>query len=124
VTVNKCFCPVCLHRIKLSGRLRRGQQVKCNTCRAGLVITAIDPIELELQPKGAGPTKVKPIRDTIEVPCPSCDEFVELSSPLIKGQRAVCEACHADLVVVCVDPVELDLPLTISFRGQRRGVAG
>lgn len=41
--------------------------------------------------------------------CPECDEEVYVDADAEQGDRIACEECQADLVVVGLDPVELDL---------------
>ncbi|MGD9588222.1 MAG: hypothetical protein AB7Q37_05950 [Pyrinomonadaceae bacterium] len=41
--------------------------------------------------------------------CPECDEEVYVDADAEQGDRIVCEECQSDLVVVGLDPVELDL---------------
>ncbi|NOT48601.1 MAG: hypothetical protein HOP17_12725 [Acidobacteria bacterium] len=41
--------------------------------------------------------------------CPECDEEVYVDAEIEQGDRVSCEECHADLVVVGLDPIELDV---------------
>jgi len=41
--------------------------------------------------------------------CPECDEEVYVDSEIEQGDQVTCEECHSELVVVGLDPVELDL---------------
>ena len=41
--------------------------------------------------------------------CPECDEEVYVDSESEQGDRVTCEECGSDLVVVGLDPIELDL---------------
>ncbi|MGD9563986.1 MAG: hypothetical protein AB7F88_18175 [Pyrinomonadaceae bacterium] len=41
--------------------------------------------------------------------CPECDEEVYVDSELEQGDHVSCDECQADLVVVGLDPIELDL---------------
>ncbi len=41
--------------------------------------------------------------------CPECDEEVYVDADVEQGDRIACEECQSDLVVVGLDPVELDL---------------
>lgn len=41
--------------------------------------------------------------------CPECDEEVYVDLDIEQGDKVTCEECQADLVVVGLDPVELDL---------------
>jgi len=41
--------------------------------------------------------------------CPECDEEVYVDADAEQGDRIICEECQSDLVVVGLDPVELDL---------------
>jgi lysine biosynthesis protein LysW len=41
--------------------------------------------------------------------CPECDEEVYVDADSEQGDRVVCDECGSSLVVVGLDPVELDL---------------
>jgi hypothetical protein len=41
--------------------------------------------------------------------CPECDEEVYVDAEVEQGDPAECEECNALLVVVGLDPIELDL---------------
>jgi hypothetical protein len=41
--------------------------------------------------------------------CPECDEEVFVDAESEQGDKVVCEECGAALVVVGLDPIELDL---------------
>jgi alpha-aminoadipate/glutamate carrier protein LysW len=41
--------------------------------------------------------------------CPECDEEVFVEADSEQGDRVVCDECGSSLVVVGLDPVELDL---------------
>ncbi len=41
--------------------------------------------------------------------CPECDEEVYVDAELEQGDRVSCDECHASLIVVGLDPIELDL---------------
>lgn len=41
--------------------------------------------------------------------CPECDEEVYVDAEIEQGDRVSCDECHAELVVVGLDPIELDL---------------
>lgn len=41
--------------------------------------------------------------------CPECDEEVYVDLESEQGDVVVCEECHSRLVVVGLDPIELDL---------------
>jgi len=41
--------------------------------------------------------------------CPECDEEVYVDADVEQGDHIICEECQSDLVVVGLDPVELDL---------------
>ena len=41
--------------------------------------------------------------------CPECDEEVYVDADSEQGDRATCDECGSSLVVVGLDPVELDL---------------
>ena len=41
--------------------------------------------------------------------CPECDEEVYVDAEMEQGDRVTCDECHSTLVVVGLDPIELDL---------------
>lgn len=41
--------------------------------------------------------------------CPECDEEVYVDAEIEQGDHVTCEECQSDLVVVGLDPIELDL---------------
>ncbi len=41
--------------------------------------------------------------------CPECDEEVYVDAEIEQGDQVSCDECHSALVVVGLDPVELDL---------------
>jgi lysine biosynthesis protein LysW len=41
--------------------------------------------------------------------CPECDEEVFVDAESEQGDRVVCDECGSSLVVVGLDPIELDL---------------
>ena len=41
--------------------------------------------------------------------CPECDEEVYVDADIEQGDQVNCDECHAGLVVVGLDPIELDL---------------
>jgi alpha-aminoadipate/glutamate carrier protein LysW len=41
--------------------------------------------------------------------CPECDEEVYVDADIEQGDKVSCDECESDLVVVGLDPVELDL---------------
>ncbi|MGI8812760.1 MAG: hypothetical protein ACR2IH_09590 [Pyrinomonadaceae bacterium] len=41
--------------------------------------------------------------------CPECDEPVYVDAEAEQGDRVVCDECGSSLVVVGLDPIELDM---------------
>ncbi len=41
--------------------------------------------------------------------CPECDEEVYVDADMEQGDRVNCDECQSSLVVVGLDPIELDL---------------
>lgn len=41
--------------------------------------------------------------------CPECDEEVYVDADIEQGDQVTCDECQSELVVVGLDPVELDL---------------
>lgn len=40
--------------------------------------------------------------------CPDCSEEVFVDAEIEQGDSVICEECHSKLVVVGLDPIELD----------------
>lgn len=43
--------------------------------------------------------------------CPECSEEVFVDAESEQGDKVVCDECNASLIVVGLDPIELDLKL-------------
>ncbi len=41
--------------------------------------------------------------------CPECDEEVYVDAEIEQGDQVTCDECQSELVVVGLDPIELDL---------------
>jgi alpha-aminoadipate carrier protein LysW len=41
--------------------------------------------------------------------CPECDEEIYVSSESEQGDRVTCDECGSQLVIVGLDPIEMDL---------------
>jgi len=41
--------------------------------------------------------------------CPECDEEVYVDAEIEQGDRVTCDECGSNLVVVGLDPIEMDL---------------
>ena len=41
--------------------------------------------------------------------CPECDEEVYVDAEIEQGDRVTCEECGSQLVIVGLDPIEMDL---------------
>lgn len=41
--------------------------------------------------------------------CPECDEEVYVDADMEQGDRVNCDECQSSLIVVGLDPIELDL---------------
>ncbi|MEO8041224.1 MAG: hypothetical protein ABI646_01325 [Acidobacteriota bacterium] len=41
--------------------------------------------------------------------CPECDEEVYVDAEIEQGDRVTCDECGSQLVVVGLDPIEMDL---------------
>ena len=41
--------------------------------------------------------------------CPECDEEVYVDAESEQGDRVTCDECGSDLVIVGLDPIEVDL---------------
>jgi len=41
--------------------------------------------------------------------CPECDEEVYVDAEIEQGDRVSCDECGAQLVIVGLDPIEMDL---------------
>jgi lysine biosynthesis protein LysW len=112
--VKETFCPECDHRLKVGGRPFKGQRLHCPECEVNLVVTSLNPLEVE-----AALAHSKPKANTMEVACPECDAFIKLSVRSRKGQQTVCPTCQTTLEVVTTNPLELDIALPTSTRRHR-----
>jgi uncharacterized paraquat-inducible protein A len=107
--MNIAFCPECENRVKLGGRPRLGQQNVCRRCRARLAVVRLEPLELRLsRGDSGGSSRRKPLAEAL---CPECDSIVSLEGRLIEGETIACPACHTELTVVGLNPLELDIPI-------------
>ena len=52
--------------------------------------------------------------------CPECDEEVYVDAEMEQGDLVTCDECHSDLVVVGLDPIELDLREEVDREARER----
>ncbi len=114
--MKETFCPECDLILKIKGRLHEGQRTVCSRCKAKLVVTGVDPLQVEFMDLKDAVRSKKKANMAI---CPECDQPVKLSSRARKGERVVCNACQARLTVVNVSPLELELAALVNNRRSR-----
>ncbi|GAB4436843.1 MAG: hypothetical protein Kow0031_18620 [Anaerolineae bacterium] len=88
----------------------------CHRCGTALTITRLEPLEIEVQATTHA-VRDKPKLKSVEVPCPKCDDFICIDSHVREGFQVKCSNCHAMLEVISTDPLELEVPLKTSVRG-------
>lgn len=116
MTIKNAYCPECTARLKLSGRAHKGHRMVCHRCGTALIITQLEPLEIEVQAT-THTVRDKPKLKSVEVPCPECDDFICIDSHVREGFQVVCDNCHTTLEVISTDPLELEVPLRTSVRG-------
>jgi uncharacterized paraquat-inducible protein A len=96
-------------------RLQKGQQIVCDACDTRLNVVNLEPLEFSIGP--GRNVRLGPKPKVVDIPCPACDDFIQISAHVHKGQRVVCAACKNTLEVISTDPLELDLPMKAKVRG-------
>ena len=114
------FCPECGHPLKLGAHLHQDQRIICTHCETKLTIVNLDPIEVDVMLETNSSSDTKKKGQTVQVPCPECDNPIKVSAHARRGQRIQCDDCHAILEVVNADPLELDVAVLTKFRHNRR----
>ena len=113
------FCPECYQRLKLGARPRIGQRSVCSRCNTHLEIVALSPPELDVSDILPGSDAIAKKRGVVETLCVECDHSLKLGTHPRRGQQLVCPECQAQLEVVSLNPLELDIPMTAWKKGKR-----
>lgn len=99
-------------------RLVKGQRLHCSECETNLIITNLNPLEVEVA-LAYHSASLKQKANTVEIACPACDAFVKLSIRTHKGQQTGCQTCQTVLEVININPLELDIALPIPSKRNR-----
>jgi lysine biosynthesis protein LysW len=112
-------CPECASRLRLGAHPHQRQRIICPGCDTNLVIVSLNPLEVDVAMPANNSAGLKKKSNRVEVPCPECDHPITLSIHVHEGQPVTCDRCHASLEVVSIDPLELDIAMTINFKRNR-----
>jgi lysine biosynthesis protein LysW len=114
------FCPECHQRLKLGARPRIGQRSVCSRCNTHLEIVGLSPAELDIYdiflPRPGLTTERKIVAEAF---CPGCDHSLKLGTHPRRGQQFICPECQTYLEVVSLNPLELDIPMSVWKKGLR-----
>ena len=102
-------CPECYQHLKLGPRPIKGQQVRCSGCGTKLIVTGLEPVEVEaafLNSSGSTPKKRDHVSETI---CPECDNYIKINTRLHPGQLITCQACSQLLEIISINPIDVDV---------------
>ena len=102
----KIICPNCTQNLHATHQpLQQGQQLQCTQCKIDFEVVNIYPVELKPVTLSADVTPKPPSA----INCPSCERRIRLQPTLKAGQKILCKACQAELTVIGLNPLELDL---------------
>ena len=120
---NETCCPECEYRLNFRGYPHLGQKVRCSRCEADLIVTNLEPIDLDVLLAASRPVNFKKKRALVEVPCAECDQSIKLSLHARLGHQLVCDACGVLLEVVNTRPLEVEQSAVLNLKqsGRRRG---
>lgn len=116
MNINETRCPECGQRLKLKTHPHKGQRLPCPSCGIDLIITSLNPVELDLmvsEKRIDNPKKRSPI---VDVPCPECEHFLGISPHIHQGYRVRCRNCDAILEVISTNPPELDIAMRTKLK--------
>jgi lysine biosynthesis protein LysW len=114
------LCPECYQRLKLGAHPRIGQRTVCSRCNTHLEIVALSPLELDISEVSLPrPDATARKRGVVETPCTECDHSLKLGTHPRTGQQLVCPECQTPLEVVSLNPLELDISVTVWKKGPR-----
>ena len=117
---NETCCPECEYRLNLRGYPHLGQKVRCSRCEADLVVTSLEPIDLDVVLAASRPVNFKKKRALVEVPCSECDQSIKLSLHARLGHQLVCDACGVLLEVVNTRPLEVEQSVVLNLKQSGR----
>lgn len=101
-------CPICGSRIGFTKKPFLGKEISCNVCSTTLIITSLDPIQLDESFEDV-PLSLHPpeIQGSAKLRCPLCGAKIEPSRKLKLRSRVVCPDCDEELEVTALDPLQL-----------------
>ena len=116
--MSSVTCPECDQKLRIGAHPRPNQRIVCTKCELSLNVVSLDPLVIDI----ALPVeKPKPKPKILEADCPNCEQIIRLRSNLHRGQQLGCPACHTDLEIVSLRPLELDLAVPdVGHRKQNR----
>ena len=118
---NETCCPECEYRLNLRGYPYLGQKVRCSRCEANLIVTNLEPIDLDVLLAASRPVNFKKKGPLVEVPCSECDQSIKLSMHARLGHQLVCDACGVLLEVVNTKPLQVEQSMVLNLKQSGRG---
>ncbi len=118
--IKEAFCPECSSRLKLGNHPRQGQRVVCSSCETNLIITNVNPLELDSLTTGGRANRPKKKNRAVEATCPECDASIKLKPHTPAGYRFSCHKCHIPLEVISTNPLEVDVAFTANVKYNSR----
>jgi|GEM_PF-7021736 len=116
MNINETRCSECGQRLKLKTHPQTGQRVICPSCGTGLIITSLNPVELDLMVSEKRIGNPKKRLSIVDVPCPECEHFLGISPHIHQGYRVRCRNCDTILEVISTNPLELDIAMTTKLK--------
>lgn len=116
MNINETRCPECGQRLKLKAHSHKGQRVNCPSCETDLIITSLNPVELDMMVSKKRIGSPKKRSSIVDVPCPECENFLGISPHIHQGYRVRCRNCGTILEVISTNPLELDVALTAKLK--------
>ncbi len=117
---NETCCPECEYPLNLRGYPYLGQKVRCSRCEANLIVTNLEPIDLDVLLAASRPVNFKKKGPLVEVPCSECDQSIKLSTHAHLGHQLVCDACGVLLEVVNTRPLEVEQSMVLNLKQSGR----
>jgi alpha-aminoadipate carrier protein LysW len=107
-------CPECKGRVSLTPA-KLGQFLTCPHCAAQLEVVGINPLGLDWaydwmweDDEQEAELRQEEAQVMARAFCPDCDGVVRFNTHARLGQKLVCPHCGIDLVVISVEPLDLD----------------
>ena len=105
-------CPICEEKIEVGKKVRFLERLCCPTCEALLEVVKMNPLELDwiyydeyYDSNGKERSKIPK-----NAKCPLCQDNIHIEPQMKVGSRVICTGCDAQLEIVSLIPLELDLP--------------